>query len=112
MSNSNLYGTRDRRIPTAPVRRIQPAEVLNRIYDEAGYEPTGKATEPTSAIYLEQQAFDNALQHMDPAEKRAMNELLDKLASRMGRGAGRNTAIQILGKLGIFFAANDYKGRS
>ena len=107
MSNSNLYGHRDRRIPTEPIEtRVRDA--FNEIYQEAGFTPSNKTGDPDSQYELESQSYERGVRALAIEDRRMINTLVDELALRLGKGTGRGTALQILARMGVFFAMRNY----
>ena len=104
MSNSNLYGMRDRRPVKAEYRRVRDA--FSDIYLEAKIIPSSKSNDPDSQYELESQSFERGLRALDPEDRAQVNKMIDELSKRLGRGSGKGTAMQIIAHMGIFLAEN------
>ena len=111
MSNSNLYGSRDRRVPVTGMIWDNVKPVYDRIFDEADFLPPSRATDKESRWYLEQWSYDHAVRELPEEERVKIENLAHQLESRLGKGAGRGTALQILARLGVFFSLNNYGGK-
>ena len=111
MSNSNLYGSRDRRIPVPGTDWVPARQAYDEIFGEADYQPPTRATDKESRWYLEQWSYDHAFRQLSGKERVKIDSLATELENRLGKGAGRGTALQILARLGVYFSLNNYGGR-
>ena len=108
MSNSNKTGFMDRRVPT---KAKEPVNMLTNTYNRCGF---AKRNTPEIAR-IEKQSFHDAMEKLDDDEKTEiklyLNQLLSGHNTKSGekiRKFGRDSAIELLGKLGIFLASNGF----
>lgn len=104
MSNSNLYGSIDRRRKLA-VRTFRVQDALDKIYKEHGYTHTTGDPEAETAAYIEGVAINKAMRNLEPGDRRRIEGYRANLIEALkGTQFGDRAALQVLSHLGIFLA--------
>lgn len=99
MSNSNLYGVLDRRVPQKRVV-VHAEDAFDRIWRET--RKAGNILKPSEKQLLETGSYLRALHSLPDEEKKQIQALRNQLMDRLGRGVGAGAALQVIAKLGVF----------
>lgn len=102
MSNSNLYGSMDRR-KRLPAANVRAGERFEKVFRQFDYDerPGAKGKDETRAA-LEMAATRSALRDLEPADRAVIDSDIEKLKIWCGAGFGDVAALQILARLGIW----------
>lgn len=110
MSNSNLYGSIDRRKPTTEPLSIQIKDRFDRVYQEMGRERFANMKE-TEKQTLETAAFHSAFVKTKGADKDNLSFYKSVLIQRIGKSFGDTSAYQVLARIGVLLLEAERAGR-
>ena len=102
MSNSNLYGHIDRRVPTPP-EDIRVGALIGGVYKQCGFvidEKRGSKNDPDSRASRELAARRLGFRHLDPGDRQCVDGCVKVLTEKAG--IGDDAALDILMRIGIF----------
>jgi len=101
MSNDNLRGHTDRRIP------VRKEDIRVRTALDAVYKSQDVDLLERDRTTIENQSFRDAVKKLNPSDEKAIQDMLAKFEEakfqRRIRGFGETAAYELLGKIGIYF---------